>query len=139
MRSWLVVLLLTGLSLEAQTTVLPDRKALFEQIVQHLDQAENIKVIATFPDSFRTQISYSMDNDKINVQLDFNTVLPPSWLDRQKWYQVDVPFVGRQPNLAQLRFKDRKQSIDCYQAIRQMAASFGSTDANKPGPPIDHD
>ena len=113
-----------------------DVDQLFQDLVLHLDAAQNIRVIAVFEQSLRVQLSYEADGDRIDAQLDFHTVLPPAWAKRQDHYEVNVPFVGMKPNRARLQFKDRTQSVMCYRTIRDLAASFGSVDPNAVEPAI---
>ena len=113
-----------------------DLDQLFQDLVVHLNAAENIQVIAVFEQSLRVQLSYFADGDRIDAQLDFHTVLPPAWAERQDHYEVNVPFVGMEPNRARLQFKDRTQSVMCYRTIRDLAASFGSVDPNALEPNI---
>lgn len=113
----------------------PDQ--LFQELVTYLNLADNIQVIAYFQQSKRVQLSYQNDGDRIDVQLDFYTVLPPSWAKRQNHFEVEVPFVGHSPNKASLQFSDRTTSVLCYRAIRDLAASFGSVNPDAIEPEID--
>lgn len=135
MKYFLLICILSCLPLGANAQE-KDASQLFQEVVGHLELAENIKVIGVFKESLRVQLSYQADGKTTDAQLDFHTVLPPSWAKRANHYEVNVPFVGQEPNRAKLQFKDRTQSVLCYRSITDLAAQFGSVDPNAVSPSI---